>query len=46
MWIESICNDPKVIEKNIKNVKVFSPDYVNKPNEEVLTDFMKRISLY
>lgn len=46
IWVESICNDPKVIEKNIKNVKVYSADYVNKPNEDVLADFMKRIGLY
>lgn len=46
IWVESICNDPRVIEKNIRNVKVFSPDYVNKPNEDVLNDFMKRIDLY
>uniref|UniRef100_T1GLZ5 6-phosphofructo-2-kinase domain-containing protein n=1 Tax=Megaselia scalaris TaxID=36166 RepID=T1GLZ5_MEGSC len=45
-FIESICDDPKIVDQNIKEVKVSSPDYVNMNTDLVLNDFLKRIEHY
>ena len=45
-FVESICNDQKIIDANILEVKVTSPDYAHFDKEEVLKDFKKRISHY
>ena len=45
-FVESICNDDTIIETNIKEVKTASPDYTNKDEDHVLTDFKKRIGHY
>jgi len=45
-FIESVCDDPSIVDANIKEVKVSSPDYVNIATEEVVSDFKKRISHY
>jgi len=45
-FVESICNDDSIIESNIKEVKIASPDYVNVGEEEVVEDFRKRIEHY
>lgn len=45
-FVESICDDPTIIEQNIKEVKVSSPDYENMNKDEVLVDFLKRIQHY
>ncbi|XP_062872265.1 6-phosphofructo-2-kinase/fructose-2,6-bisphosphatase 1 isoform X2 [Trichomycterus rosablanca] len=45
-FIESICDDPEIIEANIMEVKVSSPDYVNCDKEEAVDDFLKRIECY
>lgn len=45
-FVESICDDPLIIEQNIMEVKVSSPDYVNMNTEEVLKDFLLRIEHY
>ncbi len=39
MWIESLCNDDKLIETNIKITKLSSPDY-----RDVDSDLVKIIS--
>ncbi|XP_074936562.1 6-phosphofructo-2-kinase/fructose-2,6-bisphosphatase 1 isoform X3 [Phalacrocorax aristotelis] len=46
LFIESICNDPAIIEENIKQVKLSSPDYKGCAQEEVVADFLKRIDCY
>lgn len=47
LWIESICNDPNVIEKNILKVKVQSDDYKGWDDpEKAANDFRKRIKAY
>ncbi|XP_064295736.1 6-phosphofructo-2-kinase/fructose-2,6-bisphosphatase 1 isoform X4 [Phalacrocorax carbo] len=46
LFIESICNDPAIIEENIKQVKLSSPDYRGCAQEEVVADFLKRIDCY
>ncbi|XP_072705127.1 6-phosphofructo-2-kinase/fructose-2,6-bisphosphatase 1 [Ciconia boyciana] len=46
LFIESICDDPTIIEENIKQVKLSSPDYKGCAQEEVVADFLKRIECY
>ncbi|XP_027205127.2 6-phosphofructo-2-kinase/fructose-2,6-biphosphatase [Dermatophagoides pteronyssinus] len=45
-FVESYCNDPQIIEANVKEVKVHSPDYRDMSQDEALRDFMVRISHY
>lgn len=45
-FVESICDDPLIIEQNIMEVKVSSPDYTNINTEAVLGDFLLRIEHY
>ncbi|XP_006004045.1 6-phosphofructo-2-kinase/fructose-2,6-bisphosphatase 1-like [Latimeria chalumnae] len=45
-FIESICEDPEVIETNIMQVKLTSPDYKDCNKEEAVEDFLKRIECY
>jgi len=45
-FVESICDDPKIIEANILEVKVSSPDYKHFDREKVLHDFLERINHY
>jgi len=45
-FVESICDDPHIIEQNIMEVKVSSPDYTNMNKEEAMTDFRQRIEHY
>ncbi|KAI8120407.1 6-bisphosphatase 1, 6-phosphofructo-2-kinase/fructose-2 [Lucilia cuprina] len=45
-FVESICDDPSIIEQNIKEVKVSSPDYINMNTDLVVRDFLQRIEHY
>lgn len=45
-WVESLCDDPKVIEANVREVKVSSPDYKNVDSVSAVNDFLERIRLY
>lgn len=45
-FVESICDDPNLIESNIVEVKVSSPDYTNMNKEDALNDFRQRIEHY
>ncbi|XP_061470084.1 6-phosphofructo-2-kinase/fructose-2,6-bisphosphatase 1 isoform X2 [Rhineura floridana] len=45
-FIESICDDPDIIEENITQVKLTSPDYKDCNRDEVVEDFLKRIECY
>ncbi|CAL4068421.1 unnamed protein product [Meganyctiphanes norvegica] len=46
LFIESICDDPNLVEENIMDVKVTSPDYKEMNGEEAYQDFMQRILQY
>jgi hypothetical protein len=46
VFIESICNDDKIIEKNIHSMKVKSQDYVGMDLDEAYNDFKQRIEQY
>uniref|UniRef100_A0A8C5EBW1 6-phosphofructo-2-kinase/fructose-2,6-bisphosphatase 4-like n=1 Tax=Gouania willdenowi TaxID=441366 RepID=A0A8C5EBW1_GOUWI len=45
-FVESVCEDPDIIQENIVQVKLGSPDYTNCDSEEAVEDFMKRIKCY
>uniref|UniRef100_A0A8C6TZH5 6-phosphofructo-2-kinase/fructose-2,6-biphosphatase 4a n=1 Tax=Neogobius melanostomus TaxID=47308 RepID=A0A8C6TZH5_9GOBI len=45
-FVESVCEDPDVIQANIVQVKLGSPDYTNCNSDEAVEDFMKRIKCY
>lgn len=45
-FVESICDDPKLIEANIRRTKVGSPDYYGVDAETAIEDFRARIAHY
>uniref|UniRef100_A0A8C7YVZ2 6-phosphofructo-2-kinase/fructose-2,6-biphosphatase 4a n=1 Tax=Oryzias sinensis TaxID=183150 RepID=A0A8C7YVZ2_9TELE len=45
-FVESVCEDPDVIQENIVQVKLCSPDYTNCNTDEAVEDFMQRIKCY
>lgn len=45
-FVESVCDDPEIVEANIREVKVHSPDYQDMKQDEALGDFMQRIDHY
>ncbi|XP_021359815.1 6-phosphofructo-2-kinase/fructose-2,6-bisphosphatase-like isoform X2 [Mizuhopecten yessoensis] len=45
-FVESICDDPEIIEANIVEVKVCSPDYNGMDQTEAIADFLQRIKHY
>uniref|UniRef100_A0A2P2HVZ1 6-phosphofructo-2-kinase/fructose-2,6-bisphosphatase-like n=2 Tax=Hirondellea gigas TaxID=1518452 RepID=A0A2P2HVZ1_9CRUS len=45
-YIESICEDQALIESNIREVKISSPDYVGVSADDALKDFLQRIDHY
>ncbi|KAG7660965.1 FBP26 [[Candida] subhashii] len=46
MFLESWCDDDELILQNILDVKTTSPDYITKPNEFAMNDFLTRIKNY
>lgn len=46
MWIESICNEEKIIEANIRMTKLQSPDYQDIDPDLATKDFRERIEQY
>jgi broad specificity phosphatase PhoE len=45
-FIESICEDPALVEANIRETKLGSPDYVGIEPEDAAKDFSSRIEHY
>lgn len=45
-FIESICDDIKLIRENVQEVKVSSPDYLDVDPQAAVDDFMQRIKHY
>ncbi|KAK3750513.1 hypothetical protein RRG08_053882 [Elysia crispata] len=45
-FVESVCDEPAIIEANILDVKVCSPDYEGMDTSVALEDFLKRIEHY
>ncbi len=46
IFIESICDDPTLIDHNVRETKLGSPDYVDRDVDEAVADFRARISMY
>jgi broad specificity phosphatase PhoE len=46
LFIEIVCDDPAIIEANIRTTKLDSPDYANVDAEEAVRDFRARIEHY
>jgi broad specificity phosphatase PhoE len=46
VFVESICNDPALVETNIRGTKARSPDYEGVPEEAAVSDFRMRIAHY
>jgi 6-phosphofructo-2-kinase / fructose-2,6-biphosphatase 3 len=46
LFIEIRCDDPHIIEANIRNTKLSSPDYKDTDPDEAVTDFRARIAHY
>ncbi|KAL1959989.1 hypothetical protein VTO42DRAFT_657 [Malbranchea cinnamomea] len=44
LFIESWCDDPKIIEENVRRVKISSPDYVTWDAADAVRDYLARIS--
>lgn len=45
-FIETICDDPAVIERRVRETKLRSPDYAGLPEEDAIRDFLRRVSHY
>ncbi len=46
LFVESICDDPELIEANIRDTKLVSPDYAGMNPAEALSDFRARLAHY
>lgn len=46
LFLESVCTDQSIIDKNIVETKLRSPDYKHLDPEDAATDFKKRIEQY
>ncbi|MFO0554912.1 MAG: 6-phosphofructo-2-kinase/fructose-2,6-bisphosphatase [Polyangiaceae bacterium] len=46
VFIETLCDDAKVIDRNLRETKLHSPDYVGVPPDEAVADFLHRIEHY
>ena len=44
MFLESICTDPKVVEANVRSVKLSSPDYTDWDPEKAMQNYYERIA--
>jgi broad specificity phosphatase PhoE/predicted kinase len=46
LFVEIICDDPAIIEANVRSIKVVLPDYEGISREDAFRDFLARISQY
>nr|POE74297.1 putative 6-phosphofructo-2-kinase/fructose-2,6-bisphosphatase [Quercus suber] len=44
LFIESHCTDERIIEENVRSVKISSPDYIQWNSEDAVKDYLKRIN--
>lgn len=44
IFIESQCTDERIIEENVRSVKISSPDYVGWSDEDAVKDYLARIA--
>merc|ERR1719187_1893163 len=46
LFLESISDDPEIVESNLRDVKVHGPDYKEMDKEDAIKDFLQRIGHY
>ncbi len=46
LFIESLCDDASIIERNVRETKISSPDYAGVDPEHAVRDFLARIAFY
>jgi broad specificity phosphatase PhoE/predicted kinase len=46
LFVESVCDDPEVIDRNVRQTKLRSPDYAHVDEATALADFRRRIAHY
>jgi broad specificity phosphatase PhoE/predicted kinase len=46
LFVESVCDDPSILEHNIRETKLRSPDYRAVDEGRAIADFHRRISMY
>jgi broad specificity phosphatase PhoE/predicted kinase len=46
VFIESVCEDPGILEANVRETKLGSPDYAGVDPEAAVEDFRRRIAFY
>jgi broad specificity phosphatase PhoE/predicted kinase len=46
VFVESICEDPTIIDANVRETKLTSPDYTDMDPDEAVRDFRARIEHY
>lgn len=46
VFVETICTDAAVIDRNVRETKLHSPDYVGVPPDAAVADFVQRIAHY
>lgn len=46
VFVESICNDPALIDANVRETKLLSPDYAGMDADAAVRDFRARIAHY
>ncbi|KAG5520222.1 hypothetical protein PMAC_001300 [Pneumocystis sp. 'macacae'] len=44
LFIESICDDPEIIEENVRCLRISSPDYISWKPDDAIEDYLKRIT--
>lgn len=44
IFVESVCTDNKIIQANVRNVKVTSPDYEGWESQRAVEDYLRRIT--
>ncbi|KTW28537.1 hypothetical protein T552_01797 [Pneumocystis carinii B80] len=44
LFIESLCDDPDIIEENVRNLKISSPDYAGWKPDDAVKDYLQRIN--
>lgn len=46
VFVETICDDPATIDRNVRETKLHSPDYVGVHPDDAVRDFLQRIAHY
>lgn len=46
VFVETICDDPAVVDRNVRETKLHSPDYAEADPEAAVADFLQRIEHY